>query len=64
MMPMFKNQPGASIRGSRSQYGPHLCHAVTLTPSLMGSTPTRPRFAVPTFRTQTWTRVGEDRHDD
>lgn len=63
MMPVFKNQPRVSIHGSRSKYGPQLCRE-TLTPFMWRSSPTRPRFAVPTFRTQTWTRGGEDRYVD
>jgi len=63
MMPMIKYPPNESVYGSRSEYGPHLCCA-TLTPFSFRSTPKLPRFAVPTFRTQTCTRIGEDRHDD
>ncbi len=63
MMPMFKNPPRVSIYGSRSKYGPHLCRA-TLTPFFWLSTPTRPRSAVPTFRTQIWARGGEESYVD
>lgn len=63
MMPMFKNPPRVSIHGSRSKYGPHL-RRTTLTPFLCHSSPTRPRSAVPTFRTQIWTRSGEENYVD
>lgn len=63
MMPMFKKQPRVSIHGSRSKYGPLLCGA-TLTPFLWLSSPTRPRSAVPTFRTQIRARRGEESYVD